>query len=203
QTWLTSGGPSGGPGIFAVRQFQNAPGGTIKGYEITFQTNFDFLPGLLKNFGVTANYTHLESKLQYIVDPGTTATQEAKGTPHRPQLLSPGPFLGASPNQWNATVFYETERFSARVSAAFRDEYVTTYPIAAGTCDPGFCDSPLVNDFLGSKSTMQIDANASYNFNDRLSFTVEGLNLNNQTENRWAYNADHLVTQYSSPGTQI
>ena len=87
--------------------------------------------------------------------------------------------------------------------AAFRDEYVTNFPVAAGTCDPGFCDSPLVNDFLGSKATMQIDAQASYTLNERLSVSIEGLNLNNQTDNRWAYGADHLVTQYSSSGPQV
>ena len=202
QTWLTSGGPGGGPGIFAVRQFQNAPGGTIDGYEITLQGDLSFLPGFLSNFGTSLNFTHINSKLQYIIDPGTTPAQEATGVAHRPQLLAPGPFLGASPNQWNATVYYETDHWSARVSAAFRDEYVTNYPVAAGTCDPGFCDSPLVNDFLGSDSTMQIDGQATYNLNDRLTFSFEALNINNQTENRWAYQQSHFVSQYSSSGPQ-
>lgn len=199
QAWLLTGGPSGGNGVFSVRQFENAPGGTIEGFEISFQQDLTFLPWIFKNLGVTANYTHIDSELMYILDPGSSPNQ----TPVRPRILAPGPFLGASPTQWNATLYYEQENWSARISAAYRDEYVTTYPIAAGTCDPGFCDSPLVNDFLGSESTLNIDASATYTINDRLTFTIEGLNLNNQTENRWAYQQSHFVTQYSSSGPQF
>ena len=198
QTWLSTGGPGGTAGLFSVRQFQNAPGGTIEGFEISFQQDLTFLPWFLSNLGVTANYTHLDFELQYILDPGSSPNQ----TPVRPRILGPGPFLGASPTQWNATLYYEEENWSARVSAAYRDEYVTTYPVAAGTCDPGFCDSPLINDFLGSESTLTIDASAAYTINDRLTLTVEGLNLNNQTDNRWAYQQSHFVTQYSSTGPQ-
>ena len=38
---------------------------------------------------------------------------------------------------------------------------------------------------------------------DWLSFSLEGLNLTNQTEDRWAYAQEPLVTQYSSTGRQI
>ena len=64
-------------------------------------------------------------------------------------------------------------------------------------------DSPLVNDFTGSEATRNIDASVKYQFNDNLSFSLEGLNLTNQTEDRWAYQNEPLVTQYSSTGRQI
>ena len=72
-----------------------------------------------------------------------------------------------------------------------------------GTCDPGVCDAPLINDFLGSEATRNIDASVRYQVNDHLSFSIEGLNLTNQTEDRWAYEAEPLVTQYSSTGRQV
>jgi len=203
QTWLTSGGVGGTPGVFAVRQFQDAPGGTIKGYELSYQQDLIFLPGWLKNFGVQANFTHLNSSLSYILDPGSTV-----GTVS-PQVIADGPFLGASPKSANFTLYYETPKWSARASAAYRSSYVTTYPIASGTCAPGLqpngtpCDAPLMNDFLGSDSTMNLDAQVTWQATDHLSFTVEGLNLTNQTENRWAYQDEPLVTQYSSTGRQI
>jgi outer membrane receptor protein involved in Fe transport len=59
------------PASYAVRQFQDSPGGEIKGYELSYQQDFTFLPSFWKNFGVQANYTHLQSELQYIVDPVT------------------------------------------------------------------------------------------------------------------------------------
>ena len=67
-----------------VRQFHDSPGGEIEGYEISYQQDFTFLPGFWKNFGVQANYTHLTSELQYIVDPGNTLVTPT--TPVRPQI---------------------------------------------------------------------------------------------------------------------
>jgi iron complex outermembrane receptor protein len=195
------GGNGGNPGLYGVRQFRDSPGGEIKGYELSYQQDMTFLPGFLKNFGVQANYTKLSSELQYIVDPGNTLVTPT--TPARPQVSLPGPFTGASPKSANFTLYYETSKWSARASWAYRSEYVSQYPIAAGTCDPGVCDSPLVNDFLGSKATRNIDAKVTWQATDFLSLTIEGLNLTNQTEDRWAYQNEPLVTQYSSTGRQI
>jgi TonB-dependent receptor len=205
--WV-EGGNGGQPGQYGVRQFQDSPGGDIKGYELSYQQDLTFLPGFLKNFGVQANFTHLQSELQYILDPGSTT-----GT-IRPQVTAGGPFLGASPNSANFTLYYETPKWSARASWAYRDAYVSAYPVAAGTCDPGFlpvapggtpapCDAPLVNDFVGSKATRNIDAKVTWQATDFLSLSIEGLNLTNQTEDRWAYQDEPLVTQYSSTGRQI
>jgi iron complex outermembrane receptor protein len=195
--WLLAGGPSGGAGLYSVRQFQDAPGGEIKGYEISYQQDLTFLPGWMKNFGVQANFTKLNSSLAYILDPGSATA------PVRPQVTADGPFLGASPKSANLTLYYEMPKWSARVSWAYRDRYVTTYPLAAGTCDPGLCDSPLVNDFVGSEATRNIDASMKFQATDWLQFSLEVLNLTNQTENRWAYEAEPLVTQYSSTGRQV
>ena len=199
--WVEGGGSGGGPGLYGVRQFRDSPGGEIEGYEISYQQDFTFLPGFWKNFGVQANYTHLTSELQYIVDPGNTLLTPT--TPLRPQVTAPGPFTGASPDSANFTLYYETSKWSARASYAYRSAYVSQYPIAAGTCDPGVCDAPLVNDFLGSRATRNIDAKVTWQAMDHLSFSIEGLNLTNQTEDRWAYQDEPLVTQYSSTGRQI
>jgi outer membrane receptor protein involved in Fe transport len=157
----------------------------------------------MKNFGVQANFTKLSSELGYIIDPGSTTA------PVSPQVVASGPFLGASPKSANATIYYDTPKWSARVSWAYRDRYVTTYPLANGTCAPGLlptglpCDAPLINDFVGSKATRNIDASVKFQATDWLQFSIEGLNLTNQTEDRWAYEAEPLVTQYSSTGRQI
>jgi outer membrane receptor protein involved in Fe transport len=42
----------------------------------------------------------------------------------------------------------------------------------------------------------------TYALTDHFTFSLEGLNLTNQTEDRWAYAADPVVTQYSSSGRQ-
>jgi iron complex outermembrane receptor protein len=204
QAWLVGAG--GEQALFGIRRFENAPGGEIEGYEISYQQDLTFLPGFLKNFGVQANFTHLQSELQYILDPGSAVA------PVSPQVTTGGPFFGASPNSANATLYYETPKWSARVSWAFRDRYVSLYPLAAGTCAPGLntnvtpaapCNTPLMNDFVGSEATRNIDAKVTWQATDFLSISIEGLNLTNQTEDRWAYRDEPLVTQYSSTGRQI
>jgi iron complex outermembrane receptor protein len=174
---------------FQIRQYNDAPGGTLDGFEIAYQQNFTFLPGLLEYTGVQLNYTKINSEMEYILDP-------ARG------LTGTAPFLGASPESFNATIFYEDPKFSARVSTAYRAAYQTTYPLASGGCDPGNCDSPLINDFIGSDETLNVDASATYKLTDNVTITVEALNLTNQTDSRWAYQNDPVVQNYASTGRQ-
>lgn len=191
---------------FDIRQYRDAPGGYIRGFEIGYQQNLTFLPGFLDKLGVQANYTHLESELEYIIDPGQLEVRNASGVvtiPARAQKVAPGPFTGASPDAFNFTVYYDAEKWTARVSTSYRAEYYTQYPIASGTCNPGFCDSPLVNDFLGSEATTNVDASFSYKFNKNMSLNVEALNLTKETSNRFGYADDPVVTQYSAPGRQF
>lgn len=194
---------------FIARQYRDAPGGYIKGIEISFQQNLTFLPWVLRNFGVLFNYTHIKSELNYILDPGAVS---GAGVTIRPQLLGKGPFLGVSPDAINATLFYENKGFRARVSLAQRAGYSTTYPLAAGSCSPGLitvgggsvesvgCDSPLINDFAYSRATTNVDASLNINLMKGLSISAEGLNLTNQTSNRYAYSGQEAVSQYGSSG---
>lgn len=190
---------------FTARQFRDAPGGWLRGLEIGFQMDFTFLPDFLSNFGTQLNYTHIDSKLNYILDPGTATVAPTTAT---------GPFLNVSPDAFNATLYYETDTFRARVSVAQRKGYSTTYPIAAGSCSPGLippvptspatagspCDGPLINDFIFSRSTTNIDASVSYKLTDEITLSAEALNLTNQTNNRVAYQ-DYMVPQtYASSG---
>lgn len=176
--------------VFSVRQFRDAPGGTLSGVEIAYQQDLRFLPWYFKNLGIQANYTHIESELNYILSP-------------QPLVVGVGPFLGASPDAFNFTLYYETEKFTARVSTAYRAEYQTTYPLATGTCDPGVCDSPLVNDFGGSLATTNVDFSATYKMANNISLTFEALNLTDQANERWAYSADPVVTSYGRNGRQL
>ncbi len=215
---------------FTARQVRDAPGGSLWGWEANYQQDLGFLPDMfpkfvpafVKNFGIQLNATHIDSKLQYILDPGV----RVNGVQTKPQILASGPWLNASPDALNFTFYYEVPEFSARVSVSKRAGYYTTFPIAAGSCNPGLqdptaaaialggaapaasqlaCDSPLLNDFVGSKSTTNVDGKVSWNLNDRLSVSLEGLNLTNQTTNRYAYplTAQPVVSLYSSTGRQI
>ncbi|MFT3997152.1 MAG: TonB-dependent receptor [Asticcacaulis sp.] len=182
-----------------ARQFRDAPGGELKGIEINYQQAFTFLPGLLRNTGIQLNATHIDSELTYILDPGTDTTAPIYGK---------GPWLGASPNAVNFTLYYEDEKINTRISLAQRDGYATTYPVVSGSCAAGVvngvaCDTPLINDFGGSEDTLNVDFAFSYNISKRLSFSLEGLNLTNQTTNRYYYSDTPVVALYGSTGRQF
>lgn len=189
-------------GEATARQFRDAPGGTLEGWEFSYQQDFTFLPWILKNTGLQFNMTHIDSKLTYILDPGTATVAPTFGN---------GPWLGASPDAINLTLYYETDMFSARVSMAKREGYYTTYPLASGSCSPGLnsdgtaCNSPLINDFAGSLPTQNVDFSMSYKPTKRLTITLEGLNMTNETTNRFGYGATSqtVVSQYGSTGRQL
>ena len=61
---------------------------------------------------------------------------------------------GLSKTSYNATLYFDNKIFSARVSAAYRSEYLTTVPGRNG------------NDVEGTAETMNIDFSTSYNIND-------------------------------------
>lgn len=172
---------------FTARQFRDAPGGYLRGFEANLQLELDFLPRPFDGFGVLLNYTYIKSRLKYILDPQTNS-------------IGTAPFLNVSPKAINGTLYYEKGPFKGRVSVAQRKGYSTAYPIASGTCNPGICDSPLVNDFVFSGSTTNVDVAASYQLTSFFTLTAEGLNLTNQTSNRFAYQDNPVVTQYASSG---
>ena len=203
---------------FDVRQFNDAPGGYLRGVEVSYQQDFTFLPGFLKNFGTILNYSYIKSELSYILDPG----QKASGTLVAiPQTTAKGPFLGVSPQSFNATLYYETKKFRARVVGAYRKGYSVTFPIAGGSCSPGivtpvpaspatigatanapggYCAAPLVNDFTFSRSTFNLDASASYQLTSWFSIQAEAQNLTNQLSERYAYQAQPVATQIAASG---
>jgi TonB-dependent receptor len=193
-------------GLFAVRQFRDAPGGTIKGIEVNVQTGFGFISPALENFGITANYTHIESSLNYLTNTVlNTRRDQAGGTAQN--TFAEGPFLNTSPDAFNATVYYEDEVFSARVSAAYRERYVNRFPLAAGTCSPGTttnagaaCNSPVIADFGYTENTLNVDFASSINVTDWVRLTFEARNLLNETQHRTMYQANPVTQTYQSTG---
>jgi len=64
----------------------------------------------------------------------------------------------------------------------------------------GYCTAPLLNDFVFSDATLNVDASASYSLTKNFSITVEAENLTNQTSDRLAYQDTPVVSQYAAAG---
>ncbi len=186
-----------------ARQVRDAPGGYLQGWEFNYQQDLTFLPWYFKNLGVQFNMTKLDTKLTYILDPG--AVDAATGAVTKAPIHGKGPWLGASPKGMNFTLYYETEKFNARISVAQRDEYYTKYPVSSGNCDPGLqangsaCDSPLINEFDGAKATTNVDFSMRYEPFKQVSLTFEALNLTSEKSERFTY-ADPVVLSYGGAG---
>lgn len=166
--------------VFQVTQLLNTAGGELKGFEINLQGPFAFLPAPFDRFGGIVNYTHVESTVTYITN--------AAAVPVATKVF---PLVGLSPESWNATLYYEDPRFSARVSAAYRDAYLSAIPGGNG------------NDVRGKDSTLNLDMSASYKLSDRLSLTFEAINLTDEYENRFTSTERHNSEEYTHTGRQF
>lgn len=154
----------------------NTPGGDLQGAELSYQQPFTFLPGFWSDFGVQMNYTYVDSKIQYMTAAGVNSLRTD--------------LVGLSKNAYNATLYYEGDRFSARVSAAYRDSFLTTVPGRNN------------NDVEGTAETLTIDMSASYKINEHFELTLEGLNLTDEFQDQWVDSIGDRASVYHHTGRQ-
>lgn len=106
-TGLPDGLVPGVTGASTVNEFTrpiNLNSATLSGVELSAQTDFFFLPGPLKNLGVVANVTFIDSETTY---------------PNGEE----GPIWGMSDLTHNVTLYYETSVWGVRVSSNYRSDY--------------------------------------------------------------------------------
>ena len=156
----------------------NTPGGELTGFEANYTQPFTFLPGKFANLGVQLNYTYVDSQIQYLTSTGANSFKTD--------------LTGLSKHSWNATLYYEGERFSGRVSATNRDDFLLQVPAT----ESGF-------DVHGQTGTTTVDASVRYKINDKLELSLEGLNLTDEPQESWVQNANgQLPLDYSETGRQ-
>lgn len=168
---------------YLVTRSRNTQGGYIRGLEINYQQPFHFLPGLLKNTGTMLNYTYVDSSVLYYLSTGTATT---------PATQIHDQFLNVSPHSVNATLYYEDEKLSARVSVAYRDEYLTALPFKSE-----------VPDANGSYATTNVDASLSYQLTPHLKLTFDALNITNQEADQWSGKERRAQRVFSTTGRQF
>lgn len=145
----------GAAGCWDVRRVQNGPGAKLKGFEIALQAPFSTfyggLPIVLKDMGFIANYTYVDSEVEY----------EFLGSTLEERLI------GLSKGSFNGTLYYEDPKFSARASVAYRSDYLIGGPGSQG------------NLWAYQEAETRMDASTSYNINEYIKVSLEGLNLLN------------------------
>jgi iron complex outermembrane recepter protein len=145
--------------LFTVNRSTNTPGGPLQGYELNLQLPLTFLPDVWQDFGVLANYTHVTSDINYVL-------QSANGIP---TLTTTNDMAGLSKEAASATIYYENDVFSFRTTGSYRSGYLRAIP-------SGGNDS----DVMGNLATFFVDASASYNVTEKIKLTLEAQNLTDE-----------------------
>ena len=160
--------PEGQP--WTINTTVNGEGGKLQGVEFAVQGPFSFLPGFWSNFGGIANLTLVDSDVDYTVQ--GAATNPLGTFPTLVRRTETERLFNLSRQAFNATLYYEVDKFSARASAAYRS---------------GFLDatSGTGNVFEGYNSSINVDASMRYRLNDNLEFSLEGVNLTDEYRDRF------------------
>ena len=150
--------------LFTINRATNTPGGVLQGVELNAQAPLRFLPGFLSNFGVLGSVTLVSSKIDYIL-------QSNNGVP---TLTTTDDLIGLSRNSVSGTLYYEDDKFSARVTGNYRSRYINTIPSGA-----------LDSDYIANSPTFYMDFQASYQLTPRLRLVAEGQNLTNEDSRQY------------------
>ncbi len=165
---LTSPNTSATP--FTVTTQVNSPGGKLKGFELSAQRPFTFLPAPFDKFGAILNYTHVKSDIDYIIK---APTYNAAKVQTAPALLVTQPLVNLSPDAFNATLYYENGPFKARISGSYRDAYlIQVAPSATNN-----------NDVRIKEKTFNLDSQVSYELG-KFTVTLEAINLTDQEDSK-------------------
>ena len=153
--------------------------GKIKGFELSYQQTYDFLPGFLSGLGFNGNYTFIKSKgipnaeIGGIENPG----QESN--------VQPGnlPLEQLSKHNFNATLFYEKGPLSVRGAYNWRSRFLLT------SQDVIFPYYPIYN-----APTGQLDASIFYEVTPGVKLAIQGTNLLNEvTKTEQQFTEDGLI----------
>jgi TonB-dependent receptor len=135
---------------YIISGVNNGKGGNVGGAEVTFQTRFFFMPGVLKDFGVYANYARVESTIHEFA-PSTN-----------PYLM-----VGVAKNTGEFDTFYSKNGFEARLAAKYHSRF-TVAPTWVGT----------VLKSLAPETTL--DASLSYQLTKAIGLRFQARNLTNE-----------------------
>lgn len=150
---------------FIANRPYNAQNGEVYGFEAAIQSTFDFLPGFLKNFGGSANYTKVKSSIRF--DPSlSNQTFNVEG-------LS---------DSANLVLFYEDDIFQVRGAYNWRAKFLNQ------TFGPQ-SQPENVNGYT------QIDLSGSIKLTRNFSIYGEVLNAGNKKFRSYSRYQERLITQ--------
>ncbi len=150
--------------------FNNAEGGYIRGIELAYTQVFSFLPDLWSGLGVNVSYSFTQSEVSIKTDLAGSEREQ--------------PLPGLSENVLQVTAFWEYNDFETRLSARYRDEFVS---------EQWGVNEQVVN----FDEEIVMDFQASYNVNKNLGLLLQVNNLTDEpTQSYFGSTAYSGTTQY-------
>ncbi len=146
-----------GDELFSVTQPINIGHTRLKGWEVSWQQAFTFLPSVLKHTGISANYTRPKESSTAVDGHGEARN---KG--------------GYSEDTYNVSFWYDDNKLSARLAYNYRSEYVR---LAAPTLGFARYNDPYrLPQMVDERG--QLDFSMNYKWNKKLKINFSIVNLN-------------------------
>ncbi|MDP6583385.1 MAG: TonB-dependent receptor [Anaerolineales bacterium] len=133
-----------------VEQPVNGGSASLVGYELNWMQQFTFLPGVLGNFGVYANYTHTIAK-----DVELTSRDRTDQLP------------GQAADAGNLAIVFQNEKINTRLAWNYNGEYIDEVGKTADW-----------DEWRGSE--LQLDFSSAYNLTPTLTVNFEANNLTDE-----------------------
>lgn len=165
--------------VFNLSSPQNGGPSSIKGVELALQRRLDFLPAPFNQFGIALNYTWADGNTLY-------RNVQNSGEDQRKA------FTGLSRHSYNLALHYDTPRWGARLTSAYRSRYIVA--VESGSID---------DDERGYHASTNVDFSAYYRLNDYIKLNIEALNLTNLREELYSDSSDRAYNSTYSGRTYM
>jgi TonB-dependent receptor len=159
---------------FTLLTSANAGTAVVQGWEVSYQQQFTFLPGLLKGLSASANYTMIKTHGNF----GSTTESSTDDVP------------GFIPRTGNFSLAWRYKAFSTRAAVNYVGRYITNYT-AAG--------SPR-NRYRFSRTI--VNAGVAYHYRPAVTLTLDVGNIFNETESFYR-GYSHRMQSTNIPGVTI
>lgn len=145
--------------ILQIRKTENIGDASIKGIELVFQKDLDFLPSFLKNLSFYGNAT--------IIDAGLVITNPNFDGFSSPNFRAERDLTDTANFTYNTSLSYKTKKLTLTGSVNGTSSYIDSYG-----------PTPIQDEYYDHQTFL--DFNASYDINKNLKLYLEAKNLTNQ-----------------------
>ena len=166
----------GDPSNFGLVEITKAINGiksSVYGAELQAQFQFDFLPGILKNFGIYANYTYTfsEAFINQRFPANYSAAIVVFGEDVLGDFISPDnqekiTLPGQAEHTANLSLLYDSQKFFARLTANYQDAFL--FQLGA---------DPDLDEYYDE--SLRLDFTANYQVSKRVNCFLDLINITN------------------------